>query len=205
MRLHYAPGTIAGAVAIALHEAKIPFDLVLVDFSASAQRSPAFLKVNPKGRVPALETPQGILTETAAILDYIAAISPEAGLVPDSAFEAAQMRGIMGYLNGTFHVAHAHKHRGHRWAKTQSTLDELTAMVPETMTACSAYLEAELPLAPFAMGAAHSLADPYLYAATEWLPGYGVDLRAFPKLSAFRQFYSTRPAVQAAIQQGILG
>ena len=59
-----APGTCALATHIALHEAGAEFDLVKLNIAAGQQQSPDYLRVNPKGRVPALATPQGVLTET---------------------------------------------------------------------------------------------------------------------------------------------
>jgi len=72
MKLYYARGTIAIAVAIALHEAGLEFEPVRLDFKAGEQTRPDYHAINPKGRVPALVTDSGILTETAAILDHIA-------------------------------------------------------------------------------------------------------------------------------------
>lgn len=204
MKLHCALGTISGAVAIALHEAQIPFTPVLIDFAGGEQNGAAFRALNPKGRVPLLETPDGLLTETPAILDYIAAIAPQAGLVPDAPYAAAQMRAVMSYLNATFHINHAHRFRGHRWADAESSFEDMRQKVPQTMTEGAAFLEQTLALAPFAMGDAVTLADPYLYVTTGWLAGDGVDMSKFPKLTAYREAYGARPAVKAAQEQGIV-
>ena len=72
MRLYFAPGTIAVASALALLEEGAAFEVATVDFASQGQRSAAYLAVNEKGRVPSLETPNGILTETMAILEYAA-------------------------------------------------------------------------------------------------------------------------------------
>ena len=204
MKLHCALGTISGAVAIALHEAQIPFEPVFIDFSGGEQNGEAFRALNPNGRVPLLETPDGLLTETPAILDYIAAIKPEAGLLPDAPYAAAQTRAVMSFLNSTFHVNHAHRFRGHRWADHETSFEDMRQKVPQTMTESAAFLENSLPLAPFAMGSTVTLADAYLYVTTGWLAGDGVDMSAFPKLTAFRAAYGARPAVKAAQDQGIV-
>ena len=81
-RLYYAPGTCALATHIALEEAGAPYEAVLVDFRSQSQRSPEYLAVNPKGRVPALVTEMGTLTETPALLCFVAQCFPEAGLAP---------------------------------------------------------------------------------------------------------------------------
>ena len=180
------------------------FETKIVDVRAGDQRGATYLALNPKGRVPLLETSDGLLTETPAILDYIAAIAPEAGLVPDAPYAAAQMRAVMSYLNATFHINHAHRFRGHRWADAESSFADMRQKVPQTMTEGAAFLEQTLALSPFAMGSQVTLADPYLYVTTGWLAGDGVDMAAFPKLTAYREAYGARPAVQAAQDQGIV-
>lgn len=204
MKLHYALGTVAGVAAIALNEAGLSYEPIGIDFTGGEQNGDAFRAKNPKGRVPLLETSDGLLTETPAILDYIAAIAPDANLVPDDPFQAAQMRAVMSYLNSTLHVAHAHRFRGHRWASLESSFEDMRAKVPASMTEAARYLEDNLPLTPFALGAAHTLADPYLYVTTGWLEGDGVDMAAFPKITAYRQNYGLRPAVEQARAAGIV-
>lgn len=108
MQLYYAPTTISVVAYLAMHEAGLLVDPVPVDFSKAEQTKPAYHAINPKGRVPALVTPQGVLTETGAILDYIADIAPDAELRPRDPFSAAKMREVMYYLASTMHVNHAH-------------------------------------------------------------------------------------------------
>ena len=140
LKLYWAPGTIAGATAILLEEGHVHWESVKLDFAAGEQRGDEYLAINPKGRVPALATPGGIITETGAILEYLAATAVP-GFVPADPLQAARMREVMYYCAATMHVNHAHKLRGSRWAKEQSSLDDMKAMVPETMTASAAYVE----------------------------------------------------------------
>jgi glutathione S-transferase len=76
------PNSISIASHILLEELGLPYDLVRLDYAATEQRSANYLSINPKGRVPALATAEGILTETPAILTYLATLKPEAGLLP---------------------------------------------------------------------------------------------------------------------------
>ena len=140
-----APGTCALATHIALHEAGAEFDLVKLNIAAGQQQSPDYLRVNPKGRVPALATPQGVLTETPALLAFVAQSFPAAGLAPlDDPFAFARMQELASYLASTAHVAHAHKRRGARWADDPAAHEAMRAKVPQTMTVCAAYLEAQI-------------------------------------------------------------
>lgn len=82
LTLYLAPGTCAMPVRIALVEANAPHRIQRLDLAAGEQRSPAYLAINPKGRVPALVTERGVLTETPALLLYVAQRFPEAQLAP---------------------------------------------------------------------------------------------------------------------------
>ncbi len=204
LTLYYFKGTIAAAVAIALKDVGVEFKGVLVDFKNAEQRGPSYGAVNPKGRVPALVTPQGTLTETLAILCYLGDAYPQADLCPDDPFEAAQMRGVMTYLASTVHVNHAHKMRGERWADKPESWDDMRNKVSQTMTECAAYIEDHCIKGEYVMGDRYTAADPYLFVVSTWFEGDGVDLAAFPKLAQFHQRMLARPSVQAAQADGYL-
>ena len=205
MKLYFAKGTIAVAPAITLEEAGLAYAPVAINFAAGEQTKPEYLKLNPKGRVPALVLDDGsVLTEAGALLDYIAALAPAAGLVPASPEDAAHMRSVMYYLASTMHVAHAHKMRGSRWADQQSSFDDMTAKVPETMAASAAFVEAECLRGDFVVGDTISLADPYLFVVCNWLEGDGVAVSDYPKIAAFLERMQARDSMQAVMAKGIL-
>ncbi|MGX9524869.1 glutathione S-transferase family protein [Alcaligenes nematophilus] len=196
-----APGTCALATHIALHEAGADFDVVKLDFGANQQQSPEFLRVNPKGRVPALVTEQGALTETPALLAFVAQSFPDAKLAPvNDPFGFARMQELHSYLASTVHVAHAHKRRGSRWADDAAAEEAMRAKVPQNMTACAAYLES-LIAGPWVLGEQFSVADAYLYTVGGWLEGDSVDMSQFPKLSAYLERVGAREAVRKAVAE----
>ena len=202
MELFYTPNTISVVVAIALEEAGIAYTLRLVDFATAEQTKEPYLTLNPKGRVPTLVTPQGPLTEAGAILDYIGAMAPD--LIHNDPFQAGRMREVMYYVASTFHIAHAHKMRGARWADLETSFADMRAKVPQTVGACCAHLESAYPLDPYVLGSDFTLADPYLYVVSTWGEGDGVEMANFPKLSAFMETMRARPSVQAVIAKGML-
>ncbi len=205
MKLYYAPGTISIAVAIALEEAGLSYEAVKVDFATAEQTKAPYLELNPKGRVPSLVLEGGqVLTETGALLDYIAALNPAAALVPAQPEVAAHARGVMYYLASTMHVAHAHKMRGTRWADRPESHADMTAKVPQTMAACAAYVEENALLGDFVAGDSLSLADPYLYIVCNWLEGDGVPLADYPRIAAFMERMAERPSVKAMRERGML-
>ncbi|QBF33710.1 glutathione S-transferase [Thalassococcus sp. S3] len=204
MTLHYAPGTIAAAVAITLNEVGADYDSLRINFSEKEQRSAAYLAINPKGRVPALGTPQGVLTETSAILDYVAATHPQAGIVPADPFRAAQMRSVMTYLASTMHVNHAHGMRGARWADEESSWSDMRAKVSQTMSESAQYIETYALQGRYVLGDTFSLADPYLFMVSTWLAGDGVDIGRYPRFAAFQKLMWQRPSVRVALSDGYL-
>lgn len=204
MRLYYAPGTISVAVAIALHEADIAFEPQRISFREGAQTKPDYLALNPKGRVPTLEFDGVCLTETGAILDYIAAIKPSADLLPSDPLAAAHMRSVMYYLASTMHVNHAHGLRGTRWADLPESHADMAAKLSQTMTQSAAIVEHNCLRGDFVLGDQFSLADPYLFVVCSWLEGDGVVLSDFPGVSAFLDRMRKRASVQQVISDGML-
>jgi glutathione S-transferase len=199
--LYTAPGTCALASHIALREAGAEFDLVRLDFKAGQQQSAGYLAVNPKGRVPALVTDEGVLTETPALLAFIAQRHPRAGLAPASDdFAFARMQEFNSFLASTMHVAHAHKRRGSRWADDPAAHEAMRAKVPQSMTACAELIERRLA-GPWVLGEHYSVADGYLYTISGWLEGDGVDLARFPRIVDHHQRAGGRPAVKRAVQE----
>ncbi|APE45549.1 glutathione S-transferase [Sulfitobacter alexandrii] len=205
MKLYYTPGTISIAVAITLEEAGLAYETVKVDFASAEQTKPAYLAVNPKGRVPAMTSDDGrIMTETGALLEYVAALAPDAGLLPADAVTAVHMRGVMYYIASTMHVAHAHKMRGHRWADAQASFDDMKAKVPQTMRACAEYVEAECLRGDYVCGDALTIADPYLFIVCNWLKGDDVVLSDFPRIEGFLARMEARASVRKMRDTGML-
>lgn len=204
LKLFYALNTCALASHIALEEAGLRYEAVRLDFANAEQTKPEYLAVNPKGRVPALVTDRGVLTETPAILAYVAQMSPQAKLAPlDDAFEFARLQAFNSYLCSTVHVAHAHMRRGKRWADEDSSIADMKRKVPQNMTACFELIEREMFAGPWVMGAQYTVCDPYLFTIEKWLEGDSVDIARFPKIHDHYRRMSARPAVQRvlAVQQ----
>jgi glutathione S-transferase len=200
LKLFYAPNTCALASHIALEEAGADYETVRIDFRVDEQRKPTYLAVNPKGRVPALATDGGILTETPAILAYIAQIFPKSRLAPlDDPFAFARVQAFNSYLCSTLHVAHAHRMRGYRWADDPAAIAAMQRKVPQSVGECYALIEREMLAGPWVMGAAYTICDPYLFTLAQWVEGDGVDIGRFPKLADHRQRMAGRPAVKRAL------
>tara|TARA_R110000850_G_scaffold48853_29_gene120836 strand:- start:312 stop:959 length:648 start_codon:yes stop_codon:yes gene_type:complete len=194
--LCYAKGTAALAPHILLEDAGATYDARLVDFSAAEQQSPDFLAINPKGRVPALITAEGTLTETPAILAYIAQLYPDANLAPADAFGFAQAQAFNLYLAATVHVNHAHKQRGGRWTDDEAAQEKMRQKVPSNMTDCARIIERHYFKGPWVMGETYSMCDAYLFVITRWMKVDGVNLDDFPLITAHFAAMQERTGVQ---------
>ena len=199
LKLYFAPGTCAMAVHIALEEAGAEYEAVRIDFTTNDQKQPEFLAINPKARVPALVTAQGVLTETPAILAFVAQSFPAAALAPAEPFAFARAQAFNSYLCSTVHVAHAHKGRGSRWTDDAAAVEALKQKVPQNMADCFALIERDMLAGPWVLGAAYSVCDAYLFTITRWLAADGVDVARFPGVQAHSQRMNARPAVQRVL------
>jgi glutathione S-transferase len=183
--LYYAPNSCALASHLALELSGLPYDARRIDIAKHEQRSPEFLAVNPKGRVPALVTEHGVLTETPAILAYICQLRPEANLAPlHDAFAFAQMQSFNSYLCSTVHVAHAHRYRGYRWADSAEAIEAMRNKVPQNMRDCFGLIEQDYLKGTWVLGEQLSVCDLYLYTIGRWLKGDDVDINEFPRVAA---------------------
>ena len=201
LTLYYAPNTCALASHIALEEAGAPYEARRLDFAAAEQTKPDYLKINPKGRVPALLTERGVITENPAILAYIAQAHPEAKLAPlDDPFAFAELQAFMSYLCSTVHVAHAHRVRGARWADDPAAHESMKKKVPQSVGACFDLIERTMFRGPWTRGEAYTVGDPYLFTIARWLESDSVDPARFPKVLDHRNRMAERPAVRRVLQ-----
>jgi glutathione S-transferase len=202
LKLFYAPGSCSLASHIALEEAGAHYELAPMSTKAWDQRRPEYLAINPKGRVPALVTDRGVLTETPAILAFVAQSFPQAWLAPiDDPFAFAKAQAFNSYLCSTVHVAHAHRHRGYRWADDPAALAEMTRKVPETVSASFQIIEDEMLAGPYVLGEAYSICDGYLFTLADWLEGDGIDPGKFPRVLEHRERIRARPAVSKVLAE----
>jgi glutathione S-transferase len=201
LKLFTAKGSCALASQIALEEAGADYQAVSIDLAAGEQRRPDYLKLNPKGRVPVLITERGPLTESPAILAFIAQSFPQARLAPlDDAFAFARVQEFNLYLCSTVHVAHAHLFRGTRWADDPSAIAEMKRKAPQVVEESFRLIENEMLKGPWVMGESYTICDPYLFTMAQWLERDGVDPDRLPRIRDHRRRMEQRPAVAKVLQ-----
>lgn len=194
MKLYYLKGACSLATYICLLEAGQKFEAYEVDRATKKTADGKdFNSINPKGYVPALVLDNGeVLTENVAVLSYVASLdkSGKLGPVPGS-FEHYR---LIEWL--TFITTEVHKNFGPMFRP--GATDEFKAVFKENLARRFAYIEARLGDKPFLTGENFTPADAYLYVTLSWRDYLGVDISAFPKLTAFFERVRARPAVQQA-------
>ncbi len=196
MKLYFAPGACSQAVHIVLHEADLDHTSELVDLRAKLTETGAdYWAINPKGAVPALDLGNGeILTENAAILQYLCDLSGDDRLLPP----VGQLRRyrVLEWLN--FIATELHKGFGPLWNPAASIESKEAAR--DLLAKKFDYAEQRLGAGPFLLGEQLTIADPYLFVIANWTGMHEIDLGRWPGLVAFVRRMRERPAVQIVLR-----
>jgi glutathione S-transferase len=201
IKLYYAPGACSLAAHIALEEIGLRFELSRVDLAANQQNSAEYLRVNRKARVPALADGDWVLTEAPAILRYVAARFPAAGLWPWEPREEARCVEWLDWLSSTIHVAFVHVRRASRYATEPRAIEDVAATAKKTCRELWRAVDAKLGAGPWAIGERYTVADPYLLVYWTWGrgPALAFDMaQDFPHWTAHARRLAARPAVMRA-------
>lgn len=196
MKLYYAPGACSLASHISLHESGLPFEIdQFIPSTGKTASGEDFMQVNPKGYVPAIRLDDGgILTEGAAVLQYIADQNPASGLAPKSG--TMERYRLQEWL--TFIGTEIHKTFSPLFGK--AVLPEVKTRAHDLLTRRLGYVESQLAHKPYLMGERFTVADAYMFVVVNWSDRVGFDLAQFPKIRDYLARISARHAVQAAMK-----
>jgi glutathione S-transferase len=201
MKLYYAPGACSLSPHIALLEAGLPYDLVKVDLRAKKLESgDDYLKINPKGQVPALALDNGeLVTEGPVIVQMIADKVPARNLAPSrDSNERYKLQEWLNYITGELH-----KNIGPMFNPALS--DEAKAVFKDRATGKFRYVDSQLAGRDYLLGKQFTVADAYLYVMLRWAEGMKFDLSGLNNLLAYRDRVAARPKVQEAlVKEGLV-
>ena len=206
LKLYYSPGACSLASHIALEEAGAVYEPVLTKLSDGAQRTPEFLRLNPKGRVPVLADGDFVVTENPAILRYVARAHPAVRLWPDDPREEARCAEWLAWCSSGIHVTYAHTRRPERYADDEAAKAEVVRKGYAASRSVWEAVEAKLAASgsAWAAGSGYSVADPYVFLFWLWgrSPALGYDMaRDFPAWTEHAGRMGERPAVRAALER----
>lgn len=196
MKLYHAPHTCSLSVHIVLHELDLAFQLVRVDLQTRRTSDGRdFLTINPKGYVAALELDDGrILTEGAAIVQYLADLRPARALAPaPGSWQRLRLQEWLSFVGSELHAGSA--------PLFNAALPELAKdYFRERLLRRLDYLQSSIEGQPYLLEQGFSVADAYLFTVLGWLPRFSIALDRWPALAAYAERLARRPAVQAALR-----
>lgn len=200
MKLYYSPGACSLSPHIALLEAGLSHELVKVDLRAKKlENGDDYLKVNPKGQVPALQLDSGeIVTEGPVIVQMIA---DRVGKDLAPARDSAERYKLLEWLN--FITAELHKNFGPIFSPVLA--DDAKAFFKDRVMGKFKYIDSQLGGRDYLMGKQFTVADGYLFTMLSWADRMKFDLSAMPNLLAYKARVAARPKVQEALnKEGLL-
>lgn len=203
LKLFYIPGACSLVPHIALEEAGATYERHLVDYFGGETKTPEYRAISPLGRVPALLTDRGAITENPAILAYIAQSHPASGLAPlDDAFAFARVQMFNLFMANNLHVAFRQIAFPDTYADGEEAAAALKAKVPELANRYFAVIEAGLADGrPYVHGDRFTLSDIYLFVYANYLrQGDRGDPSLVPNVIAHRRHIRGRPAVQRILE-----
>ena len=201
MKLYYSPGACSLSPHIALLEAGLPYDLVKVDLKAKQlENGDDYLKVNPKGQVPALGLDSGeLVTEGPVIVQMIADKVSAKNLAP--ARDSAERYKLQEWLN--FITTEVHKNFGPMFSPVLA--DDAKAFFKDRVMGKFKYIDSQLPGRDYLMGKQFTVADGYLFTMLCWADRMKFELSALPNLLAYKARVGARPKVQEALtKEGLM-
>jgi glutathione S-transferase len=204
MKLYYSPGACSLASHLALEEAGADYEPVRVNFASAEQRSPEYLRINPKGRVPALAEGDFVVTENPAILRYVSRTHPGAKLWPEDPVEEARCAEWLAWISSTVHPSYAHIRRPERYATDEKAKEDVIAKGKQATREIWEMVEKKLGKGPWAVGGRFSVADPYVLVFWTWGRGatLGYDMpKDFPNWTAHARRMAERPAVKKVFER----
>lgn len=203
MKLYGASGSCALVALWAVEQAGADYELVSLNLGAGDQRHPAFLALNPHGRVPALETDGAVITELNAILVYLAARFPGAGILPmNDVLLLGRTMELLCWFSSTVHVHVAQCFRGERFTDDADVKDKLKQSGKVRLAAALAELNETIgQRGAYLNGDGFSAVDIFSIVVWRWVQRLEIDCSAFGRWTGKVQHDMARPDVVRALER----
>jgi len=201
LELFYSPGACSLVTHIALEEAGEPFQPMRVTLMHGEHLTEEFLEINPRARVPALVTDNGVVTENVAILNLIGDLYGKDGSVPSSdPFDAARCNELLGWFSSSVHISFAQVWRGERFTNDEKLFDAIKEGGVRALEKQFAEIE-HLSGEGWLVGESFTAADTYALTFFRWGRRIGMDMGRYPRWSALLRRVLERPAVKRALER----
>jgi len=200
LKLYYAPGACSTASHIGLEESGARYDSQALSFAKNEQKTPEYLEINPRGRVPALVIDEGAIVENTAILDYVAAkYAPQ--LMPKDAVQRARAISLMAWFSNNVHPAFTHIGRPERFASDIATHDNIKATGRGNFHAALKEIDGLLAGKQWILGDQFSVVDGYALVFYGWGKRIGLPMAELKNYTAWKDRMLARPAVRRVLER----
>jgi glutathione S-transferase len=200
LKLYYAPGACSTASHIGLEESAAKFEGHALSFAKNEQKAPEYLKINPRGRVPALVIDEGAIVENTAILDYVASKhAPQ--LMPKDPAQRARAISLMAWFSNNVHPAFTHISRPERFTDDPAIFDKLKEKGRSNFWAALQEIDAIIGNKQWILGDQFSVVDGYALVFYGWGKRIGLPIADLENYTAWAGRMLARPAVRRVLER----
>src|SRR5713226_3080123 len=196
LTLYYSPGASSVIPHITLEEIRVPYQRKLINLAKGEHKTNAYLKINPHGKVPALCVDGNVLTESVAILTYLAKQFPDARLLPQNLLEEARCLSMMAWFASAVHPTFAHIIRPERFASDTAAQLNVRETARKTFWAQCEEINGLLAGKEWMMGAQYTVSDPYALFFYDLGLRIKLPIRELAAYTAFSERMLQRSAVR---------
>ncbi len=200
LTLYFSPGACSMASHIGLEETGAPYEEKPTLLPKGEHKTEAYLKINPRGKVPALDADGQVIVENTAILTYLARRFPEKKLLPSDPVEQARCISQMTWFSNTLHPAYGHYFRPERFVESEAGQASAKDLGRKTFLAGLQEVDALLKDKQWIMGDQYTVADGYALVFYGWGVRMGLDMNALAACTAWKERMLKRPAVRKILE-----
>ena len=200
MTLYFSPGACSLASHIGLEESGAPYELKPILLAKQQQKTEAYLKINPRGKVPALSIDGKILVENTAILTYLSRRFPEKKLLPADPAEEAHCIGTMCWFSSVVHPSYQRSHRPERFADGEAALAAVKENGRKSFWANLQEIDAMIQGNGWVMGREFTAVDGYALVFYGWAERSGFPVKELSAYTAWRERMMQRPTVKKSVE-----
>jgi glutathione S-transferase len=201
MTLYYGPGACSMASHITLEETGAPFEGKPVALAKGEQKTDAYLKINPRGKVPALSVDGKILTENTAILNFLGKRYPEKRLLPTELFDEERCISTCAWFSNTVHPSFTHVVRPERFVSNEAHQADVKETGKKAFWTNLQEIDGLLASKDWLMGAQFTVCDPYALVFYGWGTRIELPMKELRNYTAWKDRMFKRPAVMAVLKR----
>jgi glutathione S-transferase len=195
IKLYYAPGACSLASHITIEELGIPYETQKMNLAEGDQRKPEYLKINPRGRVPAVVVGKEVITENVGIITYFAGGYPDKGLWPEKTWDQAKLVSTLAWLSNSVHPSYTHIVRPERFVDDEGGKEAVKTKAKETFWGYLGEIDRLLAGQKWCIANKYTPADAYLLVFYRWANRQKMPVKDLANYTALINRVLSRPAV----------